>query len=77
VYHYGYMLPVNLMYLIVAVDLSICCICCCLIIAFVLMMLYSLLCMCTGLYVAAWEKKRDLDEEVSLLQTGMHMHQFI
>jgi hypothetical protein len=48
-----------------------------LIIAFVLMMLYSLLCMCTGLYVAAWEKKRELDEEVSLLQTGIHMHQFI
>jgi hypothetical protein len=41
------------------------------------MMLYSLLCMCTGLYVAAWEKKRELEEEVSLLQTGMHMHQFI
>jgi hypothetical protein len=77
VYHYGYMLPVNLMYLIVVVDLSICCICCYLIIAFVLMMLYSLLCMCTGLYVAAWEKKRELDEEVSLLQIGMHMHQFI
>jgi hypothetical protein len=38
VYHYGYMLPVNLMYLIVVVDLSICCIYCYLIIAFVLMM---------------------------------------
>jgi hypothetical protein len=73
--HYGYMLVVNLMYLIV--DLSICCICCYLIITFVLMMLYSLLCMCTGLYVAAWEKKRELEEEVSLLQTGVHMHQFI
>jgi cytochrome c oxidase assembly protein Cox11 len=74
VYHYGYMLAVNLMYLIVVVDLSICCY---LIIAFVLMMLYSLLCMCTGLHVAAWENKRELDEEVSLLQTGMHMYQFI
>jgi hypothetical protein len=41
------------------------------------MMVYYLLCMCTGLYVAAWEKKRELEEEVSLLQTGMHMHQFI
>jgi cytochrome c oxidase assembly protein Cox11 len=72
--HYGCMLVVNLTDLIVNLlylllfDL---------IIAFVLMVLYSLLCMCTGLYVAIWEKKREMEEKVSLLQTCIHMHQFI